>query len=663
MHAMPSAHAGSADLHPSRVRSTAAATTPTGSALLRFVVVCCGAFAAGTGAARSASAQDDGAMMGGGAAGSVQHDPATFRDRVLPVLLRECIGCHDADAPENRTKHRLVDAGPGAALSEAQVRANYDTVRSFLRPEAPERSVLLLKLLPAARGGVDHDGGKADEGGDFAPELVDPRGPLVAWVFGGTAGDAPPVAVWAPVPRTVVVGEEVRLDATLSQDPEGRDVTVTWEVHDAPQGARARVESPQSKVTRIVPDREGRWTIRMRTSDGKLRGWPALIRFAATRRPDATAAERPTVPGSSAPPIDSATRRATRQLFLDLRGRTPTPDELTELAPLPWSERVDRLLDDDATWQNWLDEEAFYFLLIDQFRPVSDRIVGLPAGLRDGRSTFRDAHQMLALSAEFNARNPGNDTYCTVVLEQFLGIEVQKNVKLLETAKAAYDGKLQRLFDRPVRTQSDVVAATLDQPAYVDLFLRRMARRYLGQEVPAPEHAAAAALLAADPRQFRNVLREWLLSPRYTGPDRGPRAKSDHQFIRSLFVDLLGRPPSYEEFRNMRNALQALADPTPLRGVLAKVLLDSSAALPPSDPAALPATAPVAGTPGATSDGSGAATDARRRVPVIELFHRLLGRDPSTRELDTFLAVLAEPGATWRTAAMGLMNSPQYALY
>jgi hypothetical protein len=308
---------------------------------------------------------------------------------------------------------------------------------------------------------------------------------------------------------------------------------------------------------------------------------------------------------------------------------------------------VDLLLDSEETWRNWLEDECFHFLLIDQFRPVSDRVAALPAAMCAGRATYRDAHLAIALSSEFNARNPGNDTFCTVVLEQFLGVEVQRNVKLLETAKLAYDGKPQRIFDLQVRNQSDIVQAALAQKAYADLFVRRMERRFLGADLPRAEHDATAAILHSQPGQFRTVLREWLLSDRYAGSARTPRRKNDFQFIRSLFVDLLGRPPSYEEFRNMRNALQALADPTPLRGVLAKVLLDSSAAVPPP--------APTAGAERYPGD--------RFRPQVTDLFRRFLGRDPSSAEMDAFVQVLGEPGATWRTAAMGILSSLQYQTY
>jgi hypothetical protein len=604
------------------------------------------------------------AMSGEGPA--VVHDPAYFRDRVLPVLAAQCLGCHAADNPDNQSRNRLVAPGPGGKFDDDAVRRNYENVRALMDARRPERSPLLLKLVPASRGGVDHDGGKANDEG-FPKDLVAADAPLIAWAFGATPTDTPPVAVSAPVPRQVTVGEEVRLDATLSRDAEGKPVTVTWEVHDAPQGARAKPEDPAAKVTRIVPDREGPWVVRLRVDDGKLRGWPALLRFAAVRRRDSP--DTPVAPGAAAQ-VDSATRRAVRQLYLDLWGRTPADDELARLAALPHERRVDALLDTEETWRNWLEDEAFYFLLIDQFRPVSDRVAAIPAAMREGRMSFRDAHQTIALSSEFNARNPGNDTYCTVVLEQFLGIEVQKNVRVLDAAKAAYDGKPQKLFNVPVRNQSDVVQATLDQKGYTDLFVRRMERRYLRADLPAAEHDAAVAILQSQPRQFRTVLRDWLVSDRATGPARAPRAKSDFQFIRSLFVDLIGRPPAYEEFRNMRNALQALADPTPLRGVLAKVLLDSSAALPPAGTSGPGGGAGPPGGAGGSGGSGGASGSAPERYPgdrwrpvVTDLFRRLLGRDPSQSEMEVFVSTLQEPGATWRTAAMGILSSSQYQYY
>jgi hypothetical protein len=597
--------------------------------------------------ARAQETMSDDTMRGGMQQGVV-HDPAFFREHVLPILERDCIGCHDAEDPDNRTRHRILPPDPDGTWDDEVVQANYESITQLVYGAAPERSQLLLKLVPTARGGVDHDGGKAD-GSDFDASLIDPKGPLVQWVFGADGRSAPPVAVLAPWPDKVERGTEVVLDASLSFDPDGDDVTVEWEIVEAPLGAEARLSSRSDARTSITPDRDGPWLLRCRPRDGKLSGWPVLVRFAATRPTEMTA---PTGDGPvGAAHLSSEQRRLTRALYFDVLGRSPTTQELAHMAGMDYPQRVDRLLGSLEAWEHWFDEEAFFFLLIDRFRPVSDRLAAVPEKMRDGMTTFRDAHREFALSAEFNARNPGNDTYVTVVLEQFLSIEVQSQPRLLKEAKKMYDGQKTRIFKQLGTNQSDVVRITLEQPDYVDLFVRRMERRYLGTELPEEEHATAVSRLTLDPGELKPLLREWLTSERYTSPDRAPRAKDDHQFIRGLFVDLLGRPPALQEFRNMRNALQALTDPAPLRGVLAKVMLDSGAVEPPAG---------TSRQDGTTSDTAAGQVSGEQ---VSDLFRRLLGRDPSPDELSAFLNVLAEPGATWRTAALALLTSSHYQYY
>src|SRR5688572_24195750 len=102
-------------------------------------------------------------MMGAAAAPPVVPDAVWFRDRVLPVLAQRCLGCHDDKDPANETRHRLVAPAAGGVSDAAAVQKNYETVRGFLDAKQPERSAYLLKLVPIQRGGVDHDGGKADD--------------------------------------------------------------------------------------------------------------------------------------------------------------------------------------------------------------------------------------------------------------------------------------------------------------------------------------------------------------------------------------------------------------------------------------------------------------------------------------------------------------------
>src|SRR5687767_4285671 len=65
----------------------------------------------------------------------VIHDPAYFRDQVLPLLERHCMGCHDAGDMQNKSRHRLerrtqVDGKP--AWTEEGVRRNYEMLVRLL---------------------------------------------------------------------------------------------------------------------------------------------------------------------------------------------------------------------------------------------------------------------------------------------------------------------------------------------------------------------------------------------------------------------------------------------------------------------------------------------------------------------------------------------------
>jgi hypothetical protein len=298
---------------------------------------------------------------------------------------------------------------------------------------------------------------------------------------------------------------------------------------------------------------------------------------------------------------------------------------------------VDDLLADPATWEAWLEGEFWYYLLVDRFRPVSDRVKALPDRLALGASTVRDATREIVVSAEFNARNPGNDTFVTVVLEQLLGVVVQKEPKLLEAGKRMFDGVAAKLWGEVGRSQSDVVRIVLARREFADRFVERQHLRVFACPAPRELVARDGARFHADPGSWTGILRGWLLSPEYEARTRVLRTKDDLVFIRTLFVDLLGREPTFEEFRNSRNALTALSDPTPVRHVLAQLLLDSGKA-PLPDEASL----------------------ARPPEWIRSKFLDLLGREPTRGELETFTATLGEYACEPKTVVMALVTSAEY---
>ena len=78
----------------------------------------------------------------------------------------------------------------------------------------------------------------------------------------------------------------------------------------------------------------------MSPSDGKLGGWPRLIRFGAVRRDDAP---RDTGPVTRRK-ISTQDRRITRSLYLDLWGRTPIEEYVFSIEDVLSNDTVDFFL-------------------------------------------------------------------------------------------------------------------------------------------------------------------------------------------------------------------------------------------------------------------------------------------------------------------------------
>ncbi len=171
-------------------------------------------------------------------------------------------------------------------------------------------------------------------------------------------------------------------------------------------------------------------------------------------------------------------------------------------------------------------------------------------------------------------------------------------------------------------------------------FLEREHRRILRVDPPAREVGGWAQRLESEPLAYRELVRAWLASPSYRPPGSEKIPQPNRLYVRVLYTDLMGRTPEAEEERRMRAALDGLADPGPLRSVLARLLLDSGA------PAA-PAKAGLA-DPAAWIRG---------------LFERLFGRAPEASELAAFESAFADPECRTATVVYALVSHPEYPTY
>ncbi len=136
---------------------------------------------------------------------------------------------------------------------------------------------------------------------------------------------------------------------------------------------------------------------------------------------------------------------------------------------------------------------------------------------------------------------------------------------------------------------------------------------------------------------------------------REPRTRSNSQFIRSVYADVLGRSPEVYDFvvtfdgqealrfpideqDVLLDVLDGVGDPTPMRAVITAGLVDS-------EEAALPSR-------GAIDDPA---------TYIAEQFRHFLGREPSVYELDAFVREWqADTTVGPQTVIRALIGSREY---
>ena len=327
---------------------------------------------------------------------------------------------------------------------------------------------------------------------------------------------------------------------------------------------------------------------------------------------------------------------ALRSVAIDLVGRPPTAEERERWVGEPRADLVAALLATEEAWDHWLGEQLYYFMLIDQFRPVGTSLDELPRLLAARAMPPRDALHRIALSTSFDLRNPGADTFVTVVMEQFCGIEVQESRRELELGKRAYDGERARFLGEEASTQSDVVRIAARHGDAAEHFVAREHERLTGRPVPKRDLKRVARRVHREPKEAFDLYPEWLASEAYGARIRDGRPVPNHTWVRMIHHDL-GRPaPSDEDVESLRSALDGLGDPAPLRSAFLRIAL----------------AAKDADVPTVTNQ-------AEAEAFVKGAFQRLLGRPPTPDEARAFRAAALEEDGP-RTILYVLMTSEEY---
>jgi len=335
--------------------------------------------------------------------------------------------------------------------------------------------------------------------------------------------------------------------------------------------------------------------------------------------------------------IDGGTLRT---LYLDLLGRPPYQQERGRWIGKTGGDFVDDVLGQEEFWRNWLEEQLYYFLLIENFHPTSEWVQGILSEIVRGGLGIHEVLHRICISSNFDRRNPGPDTFVTVVMEQVLGLTVQKTPRELDIGKRLYDGSKGTFLGKAGNSQADVVNIAIADDRAVPHFLRREHERLLRKAPDERKLTSWKAALDRDDRALGPVLREWFVSPDYEERLRTRLKEPNRLFVRSLYVDLLGRLPGEAEAQRVSNALDGLAEAAPLRSLMARLILDSGQASVPE---------------------RNAIPDPERWI--LELFERLLGRPPQPDELAAFLAAFQDKACRPATVLYAIVSHPQYQMW
>lgn len=326
-----------------------------------------------------------------------------------------------------------------------------------------------------------------------------------------------------------------------------------------------------------------------------------------------------------------------RCLCIDLMGRPPFPAERQRWLGEPRQDFVRAVLATEECWAHWLSEQLYYFMLIDRFRPVKTSLDEIPGLLSARTMTPRDALHRIALSTSFDQRNPGADTFVTVVMEQFCGIEVQRSTRELELGKTAYDGGSGLFLGTMAKSQSDVVSIAARHKDAARHLLAREHERLCRAPLDRKGRGKLARQLHAAPELFFEIFESWLLSDAYGERVAEGAPVENHVWVRMVFVDLSGELPSVRDVESLRSALDGLGDPAPLRSAIVRMLL---------------------GSDGTRAPERSALKSAGEWVD--DLFARLLGRATKGQERAAFIAAAKADDLGPETVLYTLMTSAEY---
>ncbi len=105
-------------------------------------------------------------------------DYAYYKARIAPILHEQCGACHANPRKRSKVGKFFLRPAPGRRLRERFHERNFKNVLTFVEPDDPSASLLLLKAIGPTNGGVTHGGGAIL--GTNAPAY----GAIIDWING-----------------------------------------------------------------------------------------------------------------------------------------------------------------------------------------------------------------------------------------------------------------------------------------------------------------------------------------------------------------------------------------------------------------------------------------------------------------------------------------------
>ncbi|MHC5010518.1 MAG: hypothetical protein ACYTG6_06130 [Planctomycetota bacterium] len=550
-------------------------------------------------------------------------DLAFFSEHIAPWMEAACAACHRNEGGDFRM-------APGdAGRDDARRRLDFQAVLPFVNSRRPRDSALLRKVLHPAEGGDPHAGGV------FLAEDDDQHDLLLDFLHGATLDNLPPEAWLDATEVRTRPGEEIVLDGSYSYDRDRDDeLSFRWEVYAVPPGAAPQLSDLRSPRLGFTAKEGGSYVLRLRVGDGKAWSVPVAVTVEVLE----TIVEAPQDPGelSGLDAIEGDRLRRIRRLYLDLIGRSPTVPEALAADHTKWERLVASLLVRPEAWRFWYEAETLRLGLVGDARPVGEDAAELALRLAAEGTPPPRAEAVLVRDPAFLVAHPPGRALADAVARLLLG---------RQATAAEVTAALQLASGRPAEIPGlgvlpDArawVLRVLASDAFAEAAVRRRLSRFLASGDVEKNMISSVRAARDGAAAWRKHLDALLNAPVYR--DRKHlRPKGDLTFLRSLFIDLLGRRPTEREWYALWQALRVLPGGSAPSAAVVKILLDSGEV-------PLPLLVDI--------------RDPRRWI--ADRFLRYLGRSPTAAEMQAYGEALLHPAGGPELLVRALLTGPEYA--